>query len=110
VVEITTPRLVEPWPLSCVLPVTPARLAHGPAALVRPASAVTELAVLELRPVFVVPEATADAFSTTRMVMVSSIWLALRSRAASARREPGTHMPPGAATGASAVRARASAT
>src|ERR1017187_5755264 len=29
VVVITTPRLVEPWPLSCVLPVTPARLAHA---------------------------------------------------------------------------------
>src|ERR1039458_5046988 len=110
VVVITTPRLVVPWPLSCVLPVTPARLAHGPVALVMPASALTEFAVLEARAVFVVPEATALAFSTTRMVIMSSIWLALTSRAASARREPGAQIPPGAAAGASAVRARESAT
>src|ERR1035438_2085380 len=108
VVVITTPRLVEPWPLSCVLPVTPARLAHGPVALVMPARALIEFAVLELRPVFVVPETTAEAFSTTRMVIMSSIWLALRSRAASARREPGAQIPPEAAGGGSAGRARAS--
>src|ERR1035441_9426540 len=110
VVEITTPRLVLPRPLSWVLPVTPARLGNRPGALVLPASALTEFAVLEVRPVFVVPEATAEAFSTTRMVIMSSIWLALRSRAESARREPGAQIPPEAAGGASAERALASDT
>ena len=49
VVEITTSRLVVPWPASCVSPLTPARLASGPAALVMPASALTEFLVLEVR-------------------------------------------------------------
>src|ERR1019366_622422 len=72
--------------------------------------AVIEFAVLELRPVLAVPETTAEAFSTTRMVIRSSIWLARRSRAASGTREPGVQIPPAEAAGASAVGARASAT
>src|ERR1039458_488509 len=81
VVEMTTPRLVVPWPLSSVSPLTPVRLAHGPVALVMPASALTEFLVLETREVLVAPVTTAEAFSTTRMVIMSSTWLALRSRA-----------------------------
>ena len=77
VVEITTSRLVVPWPSSCVSPLTPARFAHGPAALVMPAERATEFLVLEVRAVLVVPLATAEALSTTRMVIMSSIWLAL---------------------------------
>src|SRR6266540_6714382 len=75
-----------------------------------PASALTEFFVLEARAVLVVPLATAEALSTTRTVIMSSIWLAFGSRAASARREPGDQIPPGAADGASAERARASPT
>ena len=67
--------------------------------------------VLEVRAVLVVPLATAEALSTTSTVIMSSIWLAFISRAASARRDPGAHMPPGvAARRASSERARASAT
>ena len=102
VVEMTTSRLVVPCPASCVSPLTPARLASGPAALVMPARALTEFFVLEVRAVLVVPLVTAEALSTTRTVIMSSIWLALTSRAASARRDPGAQMPPGVAAGAAA--------
>src|SRR5690349_11037209 len=110
VVLKTRSRLVVPSPASCVLPEVPARLAHGPVARVNPARALTELAVLEAREVFVVPDATAEAFSTTRIVRMSSTWLARRSRVPSASREPGDQIDPGEAAGAAAERAVASVT
>src|SRR5260370_21151883 len=88
----------------------PGSWARVPAALVRPASALMEFLVLETRDVLVVPLETAEAFSTTTTVIMSSTWLALRSRAASAMRDPGAQIPPGGALGAAAEPARASLT
>ena len=103
-------RLVVPWPSSDDWPEAPARLAQGPAALVTPASAVTELLAFELRAVLVAPVAVAVDCSLTRIVTMSSTWLARRSRAPSASRDEGDHIEPGDASFASPGRAADSET
>jgi hypothetical protein len=99
-VLITMSRLVEPSPASCELPDIPARLVRGPVALVMPPRAGTEADVAEARCVLVLPLASADAFSTTWIVRMSSTWLARRSRPMSPRRAPGDQIAPGVDDGA----------
>src|SRR5229473_1010304 len=88
-------RVVAPWPFNCDWVFTPARLAHGPAAFVRPPAALTELDRVDCRPVLTFPLATALAFSATRMVTMSPTRFARRSIARLTKRESGDHSDPG---------------
>src|SRR5205809_7003379 len=88
-------RVVAPCPFNCDWVLTSARLPHGPAALVRPPAALTELERVDWRAVLTLPLATALAFSATRMVTMSPTRFARRSMASPRKRESGDHSDPG---------------
>src|SRR6185437_17181921 len=86
---------VVPAPLREVLEFAVRRLARLPAAFSGPAAEVMEALALDVRPVLVVPVATAEACSLTMIVTTSSTLRARTSAAISAKgvgpaqREPG---------------------
>ena len=76
-----------------------ARLAQGPVARVKPASAGMVLFAAEAREVLVTPVTPAETCSATSTVTMSSTWRARTSLPRSSRREAGVQMEPGVETG-----------
>jgi hypothetical protein len=87
-----------------------ARLLREPVGFVIPATAETEFFVLEARDVFTDPLVTAEARSTTRIVTMSSTWLARQSLTASLKTDVPDHSEPAEGAGISAALPRACST